>query len=107
SLGETSAILIVLAGIYLIYTKTAHKESTFGVLIGFISMTLIFNALSIAQVPNPIFGLLSGGILFSAVFMATDPISAPKTKEARWAYGILIGAVTVIIRGFALFAGGV
>lgn len=107
SLGETSAILIILAGIYLIYTKTAHKESTFGVLIGFLSMSLIFNALSIEQVPNPIFGFLSGGILFSAVFMATDPISAPKAKEARWAYGILIGAITVIIRGFALFAGGV
>ena len=107
SLGETSAILIILAGIYLLYTKTAHKESTLGVLIGFIGMTLIFNALSVNQVPNPIFGLLSGGILFSAVFMATDPISSPKTKEGRWVYGILIGGITVIIRGFALFAGGV
>lgn len=107
SLGETSAILIILAGIYLLYTKTAHKESTFGVLIGFVATSLIFNALSVAQVPNPLFGLLSGGILFSAVFMATDPISSPKTLEGRWMYGILIGAVTVIIRGFALFAGGV
>ena len=107
SLGETSAVLIILAGAYLLYTKTAHKESTFGVLIGFILMTLTFNALGIIQVPNPIFGLLSGGVLFAAVFMATDPISAPKTKEARWAYGLLIGIVTVIIRGFALFAGGV
>jgi len=107
SLGETSALLIILAGAYLIYTKTAHKESTFGVLIGFVSMTLIFNALSITQVPSPIFGLLSGGILFAAVFMATDPISSPKTKEARWMYGLLIGIITVIIRGFALFAGGV
>ena len=107
SLGKISAILIILAGIYLIYTKTAHKESTFGVLLGFIAMTLAFNALGVKQVPNPIFGLLSGGILFSAVFMATDPISAPKTKEARWVYGLMIGALTVIIRGFALFAGGV
>lgn len=40
------------------------------------------------------------------VFMATDPISAPKTKEGKWIYGILIGIVTVIIRGYALFAGG-
>jgi len=107
SLGETSAILIILAGAYLLYTKTAHKESMLGVLIGFLGMTLVFNVLSISQVPNPIFGFLSGGILFSAVFMATDPISAPKTKEARWIYGIMIGSITVIIRGFALFAGGV
>jgi Na+-transporting NADH:ubiquinone oxidoreductase subunit B len=39
--------------------------------------------------------------------MATDPISSPKTVEAKWIYGILIGTVTVIIRGFALFAGGI
>ena len=49
---------------------------------------------------------MSGGLLFGAVFMATDPISAPKTKEAKWIYGILIGIITVIIRGYALFAGG-
>jgi Na+-transporting NADH:ubiquinone oxidoreductase subunit B len=39
--------------------------------------------------------------------MATDPISSPKTTEAKIVYGLLIGFVTVIIRGFALFAGGV
>lgn len=38
--------------------------------------------------------------------MATDPISSPRTKEGKWIYGILIGVVTVIIRGYALFAGG-
>ncbi len=107
SIGETSALLIAVAGIYLLYTKTAHKESMLGVLGGFTAMSLVFNLLGVSQVPSPIFGLLSGGVLFAAVFMATDPISSPKTKEARWAYGLLIGAVTVIIRGFALFAGGV
>ncbi|WP_430884700.1 RnfABCDGE type electron transport complex subunit D [Fusibacter sp. JL216-2] len=107
SLGETSALLIILAGCYLIYTKTAHKESTFGVLIGFVITSLAFNFLNVKEVPNPVFGLLSGGILFSAVFMATDPISSPKTKEGRWIYGLMIGTLTVIIRGFALFSGGV
>ena len=50
---------------------------------------------------------MSGGILFGAVFMATDPISSPKTFEGRIVYGLLIGMVTVIIRSFALFAGGI
>ncbi len=99
--------MIILAGCYLIYTKTAHKESTFGVLIGFVITSLAFNFLNVKEVPNPVFGLLSGGILFSAVFMATDPISSPKTKEGRWIYGLMIGTLTVIIRGFALFSGGV
>ena len=107
SMGETSAILIILAGIYLLYTKTAAKESMLGVIIGFVGLTLTMNLIGVEQVPNPIFGLLSGGILFGAVFMATDPISSPKTKEAKWIYGILIGMITVVIRGFALFAGGI
>src|SRR5699024_2537358 len=58
------------------------------------------------QIPNPLFGVLAGGFLFGTVFMATDPISSPKTREGKWIYGILIGAITVIIRGYALFAGG-
>lgn len=107
SMGESSAILIILAAIYLIYTKTAAKETILGVLGGFIGLSLIMNFLGVTQVPNPIFGLLSGGILFGAVFMATDPISSPKTVQAKWIYGALIGMVTVVIRGFALFAGGI
>jgi Na+-transporting NADH:ubiquinone oxidoreductase subunit B len=39
--------------------------------------------------------------------MATDPITSPKTYLGRWIYGIMIGAITVVIRGFALFAGGI
>lgn len=107
SIGETSAILILLAGIYLLVTKTASKETVFSVLGSFIIMSLILTLLGFAQVPNPIYGLFSGGLLFGAIFMATDPISSPKTKEGRVVYGIIIGVVTVIIRGFALFAGGI
>lgn len=106
SLGETSAILIILAGIYLIYKKVASWQIMAGVLIGFTGLSGALYALGNSQIPNPIFGIFAGGLLFGAVFMATDPITAPKTKEAKWIYGILIGIVTVIIRGYALFAGG-
>lgn len=106
SLGETSAILIILAGIYLIYKKVAAWQTMAGVIVGFTSLSSILYFLGFSQVPNPIFGVLAGGFLFGTVFMATDPISSPKTKEGKWIYGILIGIVTVIIRGYALFAGG-
>ena len=76
-----------------------------GVLIGFTGLSGALYALGVSQIPNPIFGIFAGGLLFGAVFMATDPITAPKTKEAKWIYGILVGVVTVIIRGYALFAG--
>lgn len=106
SIGETSAILIILAGFYLIYKKVASWEIMAGVFLGFIGLSSSLILLGNSQIPNPFFGVLSGGFLFGTIFMATDPISAPKTKEAKWIYGFLIGIVTVIIRGYALFAGG-
>lgn len=106
SIGETSAILIILAGIYLIYKKVASWEIMAGVFLGFGGLSSILYFMGNSQIPNPIFGILSGGFLFGTIFMATDPITAPKTKEAKWVYGVLIGIVTVIIRGYALFAGG-
>ncbi len=107
SLGETSSILIILAGIYLIYKKVASWEIMSGVLLGFIGLSGGLILLGNEQIPNLMFGVFAGGLLFGTVFMATDPISAPKTKEGKWIYGVLIGIVTVIIRGYALFAGGI
>ena len=107
SIGETSAILIILAGIYLIYKKVASWQTMAGCFIGFIGLSTILHYIGMPQVPNPLYGVLTGGFLFGTIFMATDPISSPKTVEGRWIYGIIIGIVTVIIRGFALFAGGV
>ncbi|GAU79379.1 RnfABCDGE type electron transport complex subunit D [Fusibacter sp. 3D3] len=107
SIGETSALLILLMGIYLIYTKAAAKETIFSVIIGFLIMDSAFYFSGFQQVPSPIYGLMAGGILFGAVFMATDPISSPKTFQGRIIYGLMIGCITVIIRGFALFAGGI
>lgn len=106
SLGETSALLILISAAYLIVTKTASWEIMASTVLGFVLADSGFHYLGFTQVPTPFFGLLSGGLLFGAVFMATDPISAPKTQKAKWIFGLLIGLVTVIIRGFALFAGG-
>jgi len=106
SIGETSAILIIIAAIYLIVTKTAAKETIFSVIGGYLALSGILYAIGVEGVMNPVYGLFVGGILFGAVFMATDPISSPKTPTGRIIYGIIIGSVTVIIRSFALFSGG-
>lgn len=106
SIGETSAILILIGGIYLLVTKTASMETVIGVVGSFILTSSILFFAGMSQIPNPIYGLLTGGLLFGAFFMATDPISSPKSKEGKYIYGIIIGFTTVIIRGFALFAGG-
>lgn len=107
SIGETSALLIILAGIYLIKTKTASWQIMVGVIIGFLSINTLLHTLGMSQVPPPLWGLLSGGVLFGIVYMATDPISAPSSKEGKWVYGFLIGVVIVVIRGYSLFSGGV
>ena len=104
AIGESFKILIILAAIYLIYTKTASWEIMLGCLIGFLStgtlMYFMYDGI------NPIYGMMMGGFLFGTVFMATDPISAAKTKKGKWIFGIIIGLVTVLIRALSLFNGG-
>lgn len=100
SAGETSAILIALAAIYLIVTKTAKWQSMLATLLGFTISVLAFYQ------QNPFPFILSGGLLFGSVFMVTDPISMPKNKTAIWIYGVLVGFLTVFIRKFSLFTEG-
>jgi Na+-transporting NADH:ubiquinone oxidoreductase subunit B len=104
AVGETYKILIILAAIYLVYTKTASLEIMLGCLIGFFAagslMHYFYDGI------NPIYGMMMGGFLFGTVFMATDPISAAKTKKGKWIFGIIIGVVTVLIRALSLFNGG-
>jgi Na+-transporting NADH:ubiquinone oxidoreductase subunit B len=100
SIGETSALLILLAGIYLIVTKTAKWQPMVSTLLSFIVFTLIFYQ------QNPIPFLVYGGLLFGTVFMTTDPVSMPKEKRTIWIYGILVGFLTVFIRRFSLFSEG-
>jgi len=112
ALGESAIILIVLAGVYLILTKTANWKIMLSTVFSFSAVIVV---LWIASVPSvggsapfpPIESLLSGSILFVAVFMATDPITAPKKPGAQWVYGILIGGVSALIRVFSLFPEGV
>jgi Na+-transporting NADH:ubiquinone oxidoreductase subunit B len=105
SLGETAAILIVLAGIFLIIKKVASWKSIVSCLLGFgILNTILW--LSGVTAADPLFSILSGGFIFGTVFMVTDPVTAPKTDAARIIYGASIGIITAVIRIFALFAEG-
>jgi Na+-transporting NADH:ubiquinone oxidoreductase subunit B len=105
SMGESSVILILLAAIYLIATKTASWRliaSTIG------SAVILNGAFLLAGVSRvlPMESLLVGSFLYVAVFMATDPVTAPKKPLAQWLYGTVIGVSVVLIRSFALFPEG-
>ncbi|PKL10064.1 MAG: NADH:ubiquinone oxidoreductase, Na translocating, B subunit [Spirochaetae bacterium HGW-Spirochaetae-7] len=105
SIGESSVVLIAAAAIYLVATKTAQWRLILSTLLGGAAMAaaLFFAGFAKALPPE---SLLAGSFLFVAVFMATDPVSAPKKPAAQWAYGLSIGAVIIVIRTFSLFPEG-
>lgn len=100
-MGEISAVLILIGGAYLFIRKSADFRVTLSLLLTF-SLLMVVAAVAVkGDVLNILlYQLLTGGLLFGAIFMATDPITSPVTKPGRWIYGLLIGALVVLIRLF-------
>jgi len=107
SIGETCAIAIILGGVFLIITKVANWRTIVGVLGSFTILSLIMHAVSPERFAPVEFGLLAGGLMFGAFFMATDPVSSPITNPAKWAYGVFIGCATLLIRSLTVYTEGV
>lgn len=104
--GVTSAVLILIGGMWLFVKKVLARETVLAVVISYAVLNEILFRFGVAPVPGAWPALLGGGFLLGAFFMATDPVSSPKTREGRIAYGILIGTLTLVIRNFSIFNGG-
>ena len=112
SVGETSAFLILLGGLFLIFTKIASWRIMLSAVIGSLAMGLIFNGIVEAGwIPeySKFYGLMSfdfwkhlivGGLAFGIVYMATDPVTGSQTNKGKWIYGFLIGFLSIMIRVF-------
>jgi len=112
SVGETSKLLIILGALVLIFTKIGSWRIIFSTILGALFMGVIFNLVVDAELiseSSKFYGLMSvpywqhlliGSILFGAVFMATDPVSASQTNKGKWIYGFLIGFISIMIRVF-------
>ena len=112
SIGETSKILIILGGLFLIFTKVGSWRIILSTLIGALVMGLVFNFVvdfGLINQTSKFYGLMSvpfwqhliiGSILFGAVYMATDPVTASQTNKGKWIYGFLIGFISIMIRVF-------
>ena len=98
SLGETTAILLILAGLYLIVRKIINWRIPASMLITVILFSGLFYWLNPAIYPSPEFMVLSGGFLIGAIFMATDLVTSPITPKGIWIFGIGIGFFIVLIR---------
>ncbi len=106
TMGVTSALLIVIGGLYLFYTKTANRTIILTLIVTYAVLNQVLHWAGVEPVPAGWTAVLGGGFLFGAFFMATDPVSAPKTEMGRIIYAIIIGTCTVVIRNFSIFNGG-
>ncbi len=107
SAGETSAIIILLGGIYLAARRMLDWRLPVGVMLGAVIVSLPFWLLDAARYPDPLFVLLSGGLMLGAVFMASDMVASPVTPVGIWVYALFIGMLTVVIRLFGGLTEGV
>ena len=97
SIGETSVIAIAIGAVILLWTGIASWKTMLSVFLGGSVMAAIFQATG--QTPVEWYEhIVLGGFCFGAVFMATDPVTSVRTETGKWIYGILIGALAVIIR---------
>jgi len=112
SVGETSAFLILLGGLFLIFSKIASWRIMLSAVIGALTMGFIFNQVVdfgwIGE-SSKFYGLMSfdfwkhlivGGLAFGIVYMATDPVTGSQTNKGKWYYGFFIGFISVMIRVF-------
>ncbi|WP_303222763.1 NADH:ubiquinone reductase (Na(+)-transporting) subunit B [uncultured Prevotella sp.] len=97
SIGETSVIAIAIGAVILLWTGIASWKTMLSVFLGGGVMAAIFQVTG--QTPVEWYEhIVLGGFCFGAVFMATDPVTSARTETGKWIYGILIGALAVIIR---------
>jgi Na+-transporting NADH:ubiquinone oxidoreductase subunit B len=112
SVGETPTLLILLGGLFLIFSKIASWRIMLSAVLGSLIMGLIFNQVVemgwVAET-SKFHGLMNfeywkhllvGGLAFGIVYMATDPVTGAQTNKGKWIYGFLIGFVSVMIRVF-------
>ncbi|MCP5510163.1 MAG: NADH:ubiquinone reductase (Na(+)-transporting) subunit B [Chlamydiales bacterium] len=103
SMGETSTLACLLGALILIITGIGSWRTMLAYALGVAGCALLFQAMSGPTDPaNYAFPFykhfLIGGLAFGLVFMATDPVSSPDMNASKWAYGLIIGIITVVIR---------
>jgi Na+-transporting NADH:ubiquinone oxidoreductase subunit B/electron transport complex protein RnfD len=107
SMGETSALAVLLGGVFLLATGVANWRTVAGVLGTFLALGWALHA-ALPDAFGPVgWHLLAGGLLFGAFFMATDPVTSPATDGGKWAFGIIIGLATLLIRNLTGWVEGV
>lgn len=106
SLGEISALCILIGGLYLLYRKAASWYIPAGAFAGFALLAVPFHLMEFTPF-NTAQHLLSGAFLFGAFFIATDPVTSPLSHKGRFLFGVGYGALVMILRVFSSYPEGV
>ncbi|MDQ7817735.1 MAG: RnfABCDGE type electron transport complex subunit D [Melioribacteraceae bacterium] len=107
SLGETSALAILIGGIFLIAVGVVNYRVPLAMIVGILIFAGVFWMIDPVKYPNPAFQLLAGGFLFGTFFMATDWVTSPLTSKGMWIFGLGIAFLVVVIRIFGGLPEGV
>jgi electron transport complex protein RnfD len=107
SLGEVSALALILGGLYMLWKKIITWEIPVSILLTVFVFTGILWLINPEQFTDPVFNLLTGGIMLGAIFMATDMVTSPMTRGGQLVFGVGIGVLTVLIRVWGAYPEGV
>jgi len=107
SMGEIAALALILGGLYMIWRKIITWHIPVTILLTVAVFTGILWAADPMKYPDPLFHLLTGGLMLGAIFMATDYVTSPMTAKGKVIYGIGIGVITVLIRNWGAYPEGV
>ena len=107
SLGETSALLVVLGGLFLLATRTISWHAPGAMIVTMAALSGLFHLIDPARYLDPVAHLVSGTFLFAAFFIATDYVTAPATGPGKLIFGAGVAALTFIIRTWAAYPEGV
>ena len=106
-LGETSALALLIGGIYLLIRRTINFHIPLAVLVSASVFATIAYLINSDAYISPLCHLCSGGLLIGAFFIATDPVTAPLTTKGMWIFGAGVGALTMLIRVVGEYPEGV
>ena len=107
SLGEISAILLIVGGIYMLIRKVITWHIPVSVIVTVAIIAGIFWLADPAVYINPVYQILSGGLMLGAIYMATDMVSSPMNPKGQIIYGFGIGLITISIRLFGAYPEGI
>ena len=108
AMGEISAAAILIGAAYLLIRRSAdYRVMLSSTLTFMILMFLVGLKLYPGQaIDYTLYQLFAGGLMFGVVFMITDPVTSPVTRPGRWLYGLMVGALVVLIRLFGAYPEG-